>query len=159
MDRAPNIGDVVTEVLRILLGNRAWTSGAIAIGSNTAKVKTTVAIEYCIDGQAYSKAITDDLFVHTDLTVQAVATTKWYALSLDKAGNALITQGPAVLTANVTDLTNKTALPKLAATQCMVGALKIVTVGSVFTPATTAHTTITSYFNLSCVPTAGIPTA
>ena len=147
MDRALCIGDIVTEELRNLLGNRCFLSGELAIANTKSKVKIAAAVDYCIDGQIYHKAITDDLFVHTDLTVQPANTTRWYALSLDKDGNGLITQGTA------------TQLPKLASTQCIIGAIKIVTTAT-FTPATTlndaAGITVT-YYNLSCVPTSGLP--
>jgi hypothetical protein len=147
MLRAICLGDINTEEMRILLGNRNFISGAVAIGGTKSKVKIAAAVDYCIDGQIYHKAITDDLFVHTDLTVQAANTTKWYALSLDAAGAALITTGTA------------TALPKLAATQCIIGAIKIVTTAT-FTPATTLHDAAgitTTYYNLSCVPVSGLP--
>jgi hypothetical protein len=160
MDRAINLGDVVTEEMRSLLGNRNFLSGALAIGGTKTKIKIAAAVDYSIDGQVYHKAITDDLFVHTDVTVQAANTTKWYLLSLDKTGAALITAGPAVLTASVTDLANKTALPKLADTQCVIGAIKVVTAATTFTPATSDHdkaAVTTTYYNLSCVPVAGVP--
>ena len=142
-----SLGNIFQAVLRNLLGNRAFASGAIAAGLTATKIKTTAAIQYCIDGVLYAKAATDDFFVHTDLTVQAANTTKWYALSLDAGGNALITPGTA------------TRLPQLASTQCIVGAIKIVTTAT-FTPATTAHNAAgitTTYYNLSCLPTAGVP--
>lgn len=148
MDRAICIGDLVTEELRILLGNRCFISGALAIAGTKSKVKLAAAVDYCIDGQIYHVAITDNLFVHTDLTVQAANTTKWYALCLDAAGAATIVQGTA------------TMLPKVAANVCMVGAIKIVMGAATFTPATTLHdaaSTTTTYYNLSCVPTSGLP--
>jgi len=159
MDRAICIGDLVTEEMRILLGNRCFGSAGLVIGSSSKpKVKIANTTPYCINGQMYSKATAE--IVHTDLTVQADLTTKWYLLSLDKDGNGLITQGPAVLTADVTSVTNELALPKIAATQCAIGAFKIVTAGTTFTPATDDHdkaSLTTTYYNLSCVPTAGVP--
>ena len=162
MDRAICLGDVVTEEVRNLLGNRCLNSGAIAIGGTTTAAKLAAAVDFCIDGVLYHKAITDNLFVHTDLTVQAADTTKYYLLSLDKTGAALITQGNSVATTDVGASGGKVQpfLPKLANTQCVVGALKIVTVAVAFTPATTNHGDsgiTTTYFNLSCVPTSGIP--
>lgn len=147
MDRALCIGDIVTEELRNLLGNRCFLSGELAIGGTTTRIKLAAAVDYCIDGQIYHKAITDNLFIHTDVTAQPANTTRWYALSLDKDGNGLITQGTA------------TQLPKLAETQCIIGAIKIVTT-AIFTPASTAHGAAgitTTYYNLSCVPTSGLP--
>ena len=162
MNRAICIGDIVTEEVRNLLGNRCFISGAVAIGGTTSKVKLAAAVDFSIDGILYHKAITDDLFVHTDLTVQAADTVKYYVLSLDKTGAALITQGNEVATADVGASGGKVQpyLPKVAATQCVVGAIKVATVAVTFTPATNSHADsgiTTTYFNLSCVPTAGIP--
>ena len=139
------LGDVYHATLRTLLGNRCFISGAIAIGGTTTEGEIAAAIDYCIDGVLYHKAIADDLFVHTDLTVQAIGATKWYALCMDASGAGSIIQGTA------------TALPVIPDNLCIVGALKIVNTSSVFTPATTAHTTVTTYYNLSCVPVAGVP--
>ena len=143
-----SLGDVYTEELRNLLGNRCQDNPAIALGLTASKVKTVNAISYTVDGQIFSKAATDDLFVHTDLTVQAADTSKWYALCLDKTGTASIVPGLP------------TRLPKLPSTLTIIGAIKIVTVGVTFIPATTlnnaAGITVT-YFNISAVPTAGFP--
>jgi hypothetical protein len=159
MDRAICLGDLVTEEMRGLMGNRCFGSAGLVIGSgDKKKVKIANTVPFCIDGILYSKTTAE--IVHTDVTVQADLTTKWYLLSLDKDGNGLITQGPAVLTASVTGVTNELALPKIAASQCAIGAFKIVTAGTTFTPATSDHdkaSLTTTYYNLSCVPTAGVP--
>lgn len=160
MDRAINMGDVNLATIKSLLGNRPFSSGKIAIGTTKSKVKTAAAIDYCIDGQFYSVAATDDLFVHTDLTVQPTLSTKWYALCLDAAGAASIIQGPNNLTAAVSAQTNKAALPEIPATKCLVGAIKVVSGAATYTPATTlndAANITTTYWNLSAVPTAGVP--
>jgi hypothetical protein len=136
--------DIESAILRAQIGTRAFSSGALAIGGTTTKVKIAAAIQFCIDNVNYVKAITDNLFVHTDLTVQAANTTRYYLLTLDASGNALITQGTA------------TALPDCPADQCPVGYLKIVTTAT-FTPATTAHGAAgitTTYVNLSQMPLA-----
>ena len=161
MDRATTLADVNLEVTKTLLGNRALSNGKIAIGTTKSKVKTVANIDYCIDGQIYSLAATDDFFVHTDLTVQPLLSTKWYALCVNAAGTGSIIQGPNNLTANVTAVTNKAALPKIPADLCCVGAIKIVTaVAATYTPATTlndAANVTTTYYNLSAVPSAGVP--
>lgn len=139
------IGDLNLKIARLLAGTRAFTSGAIAIGTTKSKVKTAAIINYCIDGIMYTKAATDDLFVFTDLTVQAANTTKLYALCLDAAGTASIVTGTA------------TKLPTIADTLCVVGAVKIVCTAT-FTPATTlldAAGITATYVNLSCAPTSG----
>jgi hypothetical protein len=145
---AINLGEVHTKVLQFLLGTRCFDNAGLAIGTTTTTVKTANAIDYCINGMVYSKAATDDFFVHTDLTVQADGTTKYYLLTIDASGNDHVIQGTA------------TALPDVPSAQCPVGALKIVTSGAAFTPATTAHGAAgvtTTYYNLSCVPVSGLP--
>ena len=159
MERAIGLGELVTEELRVLLGNRNFISAALAIAGTKSKVKTVAAVDYCIDGQIYHKAITDNLFVHTDLTVQAANTTKWYALCLDAAGAATIVAGNSVTNAALAAGTDVAFLPKVAGNVCIVGAIKIVTT-SAFTPATTLHDAAgitTTYHDLSCVPTSGLP--
>lgn len=140
-----SLADAVTAAMRVLLGNRCFISGAVAIGGTVAKVKLAAAVDFCIDGQLYHKAITDDLFVHTDLTVQAVSTTKLYALCLDSAGSGSIIAGPA----------DGLSLPIIPDTKCAVGAIKVVTDAThTFTPATTAHNAAgitTTYANISCL--------
>ena len=107
----PSLADIADAALRKLLGTRAFSTGALAIGSTKAKVKTAAAIGYCIGGGMYTQAATDDLFVHTDVTVQAADTTKYYALCLDATGAASVIQGTA------------TALPVVPDTKCIVGYL------------------------------------
>ena len=137
-----SLADIADAALRKLLGTRAFSTGALAIGSTKAKVKTAAAIGYCIGGVMYTKAATDDLFVHTDVPVQAADTTKYYALCLDATGAASVIQGTA------------TALPVVPDTKCIVGYLKIVTTAA-FTPATTDHDAAgitTTYHNISVPP-------
>lgn len=157
MIRAINLGDIATAALRNLLGNRCFTKAVCAIGTTVQKARTTATAEYCIDGVAYSKASTDDLFVFTDLTVQAANTTAFYALCLDASGNGSIINGTPVSTAAITAGTAKAYIPEIPATKCIVGAIRVVTTGA-FTPATTGldDATVTdTYYNLSCVPVAG----
>jgi hypothetical protein len=137
--------DLESATMRSQVGTRAFSTGALAIGSAAAKAKTAATIGYCINNVLYTKAATDDLFVHTDLTVQDEDTTKYYLLTLDSGGNALITQGTS------------DALPDVPANTCPVGYLKVVTVAVTFTPATTSHAAsgvTTTYVNLSQLPLA-----
>lgn len=142
---ATGLADLDSGALRALIGTRAFTSGLLAIATTTSKVKTvTNTISYCIGGVMYEKAATDNLFVHTDTTVQAADTTKYYGLFLDKDGAASIVQGTS------------TKLPEYdPALYCMVGYIKVVTVAVTFTPGTTAHNAAgvtTTYVNLSVPP-------
>ncbi len=139
-----DLTDLVHTADRFLIGTRAFTNGKLAIGSAATKAKTAAAVDYTIAGVMYSKAATDDLFVHTDLTVQADGETKYYLLSLNAAGTALITAGDA-----------GGVLPTCPALNCPVGYLKIVADGASFTPATTDHDAAnitTTYVNLSTMP-------
>lgn len=141
----PALRDVESAQMRALLGTRAFSTGGLAIGGTATKVKTASTIGYCINNVLYTKAATDDLFTHTDLTVQAADTTKYYLLSLTAAGAGVITQGTA------------TALPDVPSGNCPVGYIKVVTVAVTFTPATTSHAAAgvtTTYVNLSQLPLA-----
>lgn len=137
--------NLVSTVMRFLIGTRAFTSGVLAVGTTASKIKTTAAINYCIDGVMYVKAATDDLFTFTDTTELADGDTCFYLLCLDATGAALIVNG--------TD----TALPACPSGYCPVGYVKIVTSGAAFTPGTTllsASTVTDTYVNLSTMPLA-----
>lgn len=150
------LGDVFSAAMRILLGNRCFTKAVCAIGTTVQKIKTTATTEYCIDGIMYSKAATDDLFVFTDLTVQPISSTCYYALCLDKDGNGTIINGDSVLTS-----VGGAVLPDIPADQCLIGAVKVVTDASgTFVPATDGldDAAVTdTYYNFSCAPAAGHP--
>ena len=156
---ASGLADIQDLGLRILLGNRNYSKGGVAIGITKSKVKTAAAVDYTIDGVFYTKAATDDLFVHTDLTVQAVGTTKLYALCLDAAGAASIIAGPVTQTAAGSTYALKAGqMPVIPVTKCCVGVLKIVTDAThTFTPATTLNDAAgitATYFDISVVPAA-----
>lgn len=135
--------DITNAVMRAQIGTRNYLSGQLAIGGTATKVKLAAAIDFSIDNVLYHKAITDDFFVHTDLTVQAADTTKYYLLTIDASGDDHVTQGTA------------TELPAVPADQCPVGYLKVVTVAVTFTPATDSHAksgVTTTYVNLAQMP-------
>lgn len=159
MNSAICLGDIDIAAVRNLLGNRCFTKAVCAIGGTVQKARTTATAEYCIDGQMYSKASTDDLFVFTDVTVQPISTTCFYALCLDASGSGSIINGTPVLTASITAGTDKALIPEIPSTKCCVGAIKVVTDATgTFVPATDGlnDAAVTdTYFNFSCVPTAG----
>lgn len=146
---AISLGHIFHANLRNLLGNRCWTKVVNAIATTKSKVKTTATAEYCIDGQAYTKAATDNLFVFTDTTVQPASSTRFYALCLDATGAASVINGTS------------TTLPDVPSNLCLVGAVKIVTsAAGTFIPGTTlldAAQVTATYYNLSCAPVAGTP--
>jgi hypothetical protein len=155
------LGDVFTKVLRTLLGNRCFTKAICAIGSTATKIKTTTnTVQYCIDGQLYEKSATDDLFVFSDVSVQPVSTTCFYALCLNAAGDASVVNGEPVSTAAITAGTSKALFPEVPETVCVVGGVKVETDSThTFTPGSTALSAagITdTYYNFSCIPTAGL---
>lgn len=157
---AINLGHIDDAALRFLLGNRCFTKAICAIGSNAAKVKTTTnTVQYCIDGQLYEKAATDDLFVFTDTAVQPVSTTAFYALCLDAAGAATVVNGTPVLTAAITAGTDKAVFPLVGLDVCIIGGVKVVTDSThTFTPGTTelsAAGITDTYYNFSCIPITG----
>lgn len=155
---AISLGDVVHRTLRVLLGNRCFTKVGLAAGSNTAKCQIAAAAEYCINGMQYSKAITDDLFVFTDVDPQPASTTCYYAMCLDSGGNSVVVNGAAVATASITAGTAAATLPEVADTVTMVGAVKVVTgAGGTFVPGTTGlavagNVAAVTFYNISCVP-------
>lgn len=141
----PSLKDIVNQTLRTMMGTRCFISGQLAIGGIKTKVKLAAAVDYCINNVLYHKAITDNLFTHTDVTVQADGTTRYYLLSLDSSGDGTITQGTA------------TDLPACPSGECPVGYLKIVCDGASFTPGTDDHdkaSVTTTYVNLSQFPLA-----
>lgn len=145
--QAIGLADISDAALRALLGTRAYASGLLAIGTTKTKIKTTTnTVPFSIGGVMYQKAATDDLFVHSDLTVQAADTTKYYALLLDASGTASIVQGTS------------TKLPTFdPTTHCMIGYIKVVTVAVTFTPGTTNHDAAgvtTTYVNCAVPPVA-----
>lgn len=144
-DGRPSLGDIESATMRAMLGTRCFTSPALVIGSGDAsKVKIASTVNYCIDNVMYVKTTAEIAF--TDLTVQPIASTRYYLLSLNAAGTGVITTGTA------------TDLPAVPADNCPIGYVKIITdADSTFTPATTdldAATTFTSvtYVNISQMP-------
>lgn len=145
--------DLESQILRTIVGTRAFSSPALAIGTTKSKVTTGGECNYCIDGKVYRKAATADVFTHQDVGVQADGTTCYYGCFLDSSGAGTIYKGSA------------TALPEIPVlngvpTKCLVGALKVVCAGAAFTPGTTLHDaaniTVT-YYNMSTVPVSGLP--
>lgn len=149
----PSLADITTTILRFLFGTRAFTCGLIAIGTTKSKIQTTAIINFCIDGISYVKAITDDLFVFTNVTVQPISSTRYYLLGLTAAGASSVTNGTAAEAA-------AGKLPDCPAGVCPVGYVKVVTTAATtFVPATTlldAAGVTATYVNLSCAPSGAL---
>jgi len=138
----PALSDVESATMRAMLGTRCFGTAGLVIGSSApAAVKIANTVPFCIDNVLYSKTTAE--IAHTDLTVQAADTTKYYLLSLDSGGDGTITQGTA------------TSLPACPADECPIGYFKVVTVAVTFVPATDSHAksgVTTTYSNISQLP-------
>ena len=165
MPQKPNsLADIVNATERILHGTRNYASGAVALGTNTAKIKTVAAINYCINGLLFAKAATDDLFVFTTLApVQAALTTCYYLLCLDAAGASVVVNGVPMATAAIST-TNYPAVPATpidangVPTACPIAIAKVVLGATSFIPGTTllgAANVTTTLSNVSVMPLNG----
>jgi hypothetical protein len=129
--------------------NRSFTSGAIAIGGTTTKVKTAATVTYCLDGVFYSKVATDD-FATLSGSTQAISTFCKYLLSIDADGDCTATQGTAASSAATA------MLPDCPASTTPFGYIQVATDAThTFVPGTTALGAAgitTTYVNLSCMP-------
>jgi hypothetical protein len=140
--------------------NVCLSNGALAIGTTTQKAKTANAITYTINGRTYNKAATDDLFTLAG-TALAARQTSVFWLWLDASGAASVTQSD-IKEASTSTSTTARYVPGAfewpdVVDKCCVGALSITTAGSVFTPGTTALTSVTTYVNAG--PDYGLPIA
>ena len=154
------LGDIMDAATRNLAGWRCYGSAALGIAGTAQRVRTNAAIDYTIDGIFHTKGSTDNLFIHTDLTVQVADTTKYYALCLDATGTASIIPGPTTLNVDGNTYNVPVNLPVIPVTKCCIGAIKVVTVAVTFTPNTdsqAASGVTTTYYNLSAIPSSGLP--
>jgi hypothetical protein len=154
----------------------ALNSGALAEGTNANTIQIATAINFVIDGQFYSKAITDNIAIsYSGATVyQAAAggiqavnggftggvngSTRIYGLFLSTAGAVSILPGPIVDSAELA--AGRIALPFPTAPRgvCPIGALRIaLTAGTTFTPGSTdlsASGVTDTFYNLADMPAA-----
>lgn len=152
-------------------GNLALASGALAAGTNSGTIKSTVIVPFTIDGRFYSKAITDNIAIaysgpdvysqnatekNGGFTGGANGSTRLYGIYLDSAGAVSIVPGPIVDTVK---LSSGEAPLQFAAPQRLkacIGAMRVVlTAGTTFVPGTTAldaSGVTTTFINLASVP-------
>lgn len=154
----------------------ALNSGALAEGTNANTIQIATAINFVIDGQFYSKAITDNIAIsYSGATVyQAAAggiqavnggftggvngSTRIYGIFLSTAGAVSILPGPIVDSAELA--AGRIALPFPTAPRgvCPIGALRIaLTAGTTFTPGSTdlsASGVTDTFYNLADMPAA-----
>ena len=152
----------------------ALNSGALAEGTNANTIQIAAAINYVIDGQFYSKAITDNVAIsYTGSTVyQAAAggvqsvnggftggvngSTRLYGIFLNAAGTVSILPGPIADSAELAAGRVALQWPDAPAGVCAIGGLRIaLTAGVAFTPGQTdlAATNVTdTFYNLADMP-------
>lgn len=152
----------------------ALASGALAAGTNSGTIKTTVAVPYALDGRFYSKSITDNIAISYSgpSVYQAAAggvqsvnggfsggvngSTRLYLLCFDASGNVSIVPGKIVDNADLAAGRAPLEFPDAPNAVCPFGAMRIaVTAGTNFTPGTTALNAagVTATFvNLATVP-------
>jgi len=122
----------------------------LAIGTTTQKVRTTTNVtQFVIDGRAYFKAATDDLWTlaGTALTTHQVCA---FFLYLNSSGTASIEQS-AIATASTAAsgyVAGAFAWPDPDG-KAVIGAVLIKSGSSAFTPGTTALTSVATYINIA----------
>lgn len=133
-----------------LSGNFALSNGQIAEGTNTATIKTAAAIDYAINEQLYSKAITDNIALTAGAS-QAAGKTAVYSLFINAAGTVSSVKGTEQTTGSKQPL-SWGAQP---ADTVMFGAIKVVNATNPFIAGTTdlSATGVTAtYYNLMAQP-------
>jgi hypothetical protein len=123
-------------------GDRGGTfcldKAGLIIATTTTAVKIANAIDYCIDGALYTKAITDNIAM-TAADQQAVATRCLYLVQINAAGTVSTVKGVEKLTANITADQDALDWPLPAAGNCPIGFVEVETNASTtFTAGTTA---------------------
>ena len=89
--------DIFENVLNMSFSPMTGGGAAFAEGTNDHLIKTTVAISYMIDGQWYTKGISDNIAAATYVcAVQAAGTRCRYLLTIDSAGTVYGTKGTQV---------------------------------------------------------------
>ena len=149
-------------------GNIAFSSGALANGTNAGTVRTTAAITYVINGVFASRAIVDNLSIaysgpavygtpaDGSFTGAVGGSTRLYGLYLNAAGALSVLPGQVTNTAELAAGVAALHFPPMQRELCFIGALRIaVTQGTTFIPGTTALNAAgvtASYLNCSSVP-------
>jgi hypothetical protein len=137
------------DLLRRIL-NRCFGAAGLAEGTNANTIQIAAAVDYCIDGVVYLKAITDNIAM-TALPVQAISTFCKYLVSIDAAGTVTLTQGNIAATAALA------LVPSLPADSAPLGYVQVATdAATTFTSGTTdlgAAGITDTYVNLSSVVT------
>ena len=153
----------------------ALNSGGLAAGTNAGTVQNAALINYVLDGQFRSKAITNNMSIafsgptvyqaptgvgsiNGGFTGGSNGSTRLYLLCLDAAGALSIVPGRIVDTADLAAGRIPLEFPHSATNVCAIGAMRVaVTAGTSFVPGVTALTAsgvTTTFINLADVPAA-----
>ena len=156
--------------VRSLLGNRTLSRAILAINAGgAATIKTTNAIDYCLDGIIRNKAALSAQALTVDAAQQALVTgfsafqvqpagkTAYYVLVLDSAGNVRCIQGSwSGMSVDPFKVPKPASLiPDIGPSYTPFGLLKVVTGSAAFTPGTTAldASNITfTFYDISVLP-------
>lgn len=133
-----------------LSGNLGLSSGKIAEGTNAGTIQTAAALDYLINEQLYSKAITDNIAL-TACTVQAAGTTVVYSLFVNAAGTVTTVKGAEQKTGSKQPL----SWGIQPADTAMFGAIKVANATNPFTTGTTdlsAMGVTAIYYNVMAQP-------
>jgi hypothetical protein len=130
--------------------NYSCGAANLGIGTTTSKVRTTTNVaQYVIDGRAYFKAATDDLFTLSGTALAANEVCAFF-LYLDSAGTASVEQSAIAKASTAASgyVAGAFQWPEPASKAC-IGAVLIKSGGSAFTPGTTALTSVATYINMA----------
>ena len=135
----------------LLLGmlNRTLGKAGLVVGGTSTKIKIATAIDFCINGVVYTKAITDNIVI-TAGDEQPLATFCKYLLSINAAGTVVTTKGNDGTTAALA------LVPALPADSAPVGYFQVETGGAItFVAGTTdlAGDVTVTYVDLSSIVT------
>lgn len=152
----------------------ALNSGALAEGTNANTIQIAAEIKYIIDGQFYTKAVTDNIAISYSGPavyqaaaggVQAVnggftggvnGSTRIYGIFLNAAGAVSILPGQIVDNAELAAGRVALQWPDAPAGVCPIGGLRIgLTAGTTFTPGQTdlgAANVTDTFYNLADMP-------
>lgn len=118
------------DLLRNVVLNCAMGACGLAEGTNANTLQVAAAFSFNINGQLYSKAITDNIAM-TACTEQAISTYCEYLVTIAANGTVTVTKGTEVGT-------DTAVLPAKPASCAVIGSFKIATDGSTtFTSGTT----------------------
>ena len=134
---------------------------AIRASANDENLKTGVAIQYRINGQAHTYAATASIALTAatvalnGFIIQPNGSTYYYLITINAAGTAIVTPPPVARTGNPD--TTGLLLAAMPANSCVIGIMKL-TATAAFTPATTKIAAQGTFAAINSYPADGDPT-